>query len=216
MGERIDEVFMQQAPSMAVRNRRGVLRSCIQAAVEQAGARGERARIMSLACGPARELMDVFDQTPRARWPVATLLDIDAEALKLVGQSLAQRDASADGTLVQANLIRLALGREKLELPPQQLIYSIGLIDYFNDEFVIRLLDWVHERLAPGGEVVLGNFHPRNPVKATMDHILEWKLIHRSEDDMQRLFAASRFGGCSRMIFEDAQVNLFAVGQRAA
>ena len=79
---------------------------------------------------------------------------------------------------------------------------------------MVRLLHWVHGRLKPGGEVILGNFHPRNPNKAMMDHVLEWKLIPRTEDDMQRLFAATPFGRCSEIVFEESGVNLFAVGIR--
>ena len=118
--------------------------------------------------------------------------------------------------LRQANLVYLALGRQALDLPPQDLVYSIGLIDYFDDRFVVRFLDWIHARLRPGGRVILGNFHTGNPDKAMMDHVLDWRLIHRDEADMERLFAASRFGGCSRFRMEDAGVNLFAVAERSA
>ena len=116
----------------------------------------------------------------------------------------------------QANLVYLALGRQDLELPPQDMIYSIGLIDYFGDRFVVKLLDFIHQRLASGGRVVLGNFHPRNPTRMVMDHVLDWQLIHRDEEHMNRLFRASLFGcDCAEFIFEDAGVNLFAVGIKA-
>ena len=116
-------------------------------------------------------------------------------------------------TLLQSNLVYLALGREQLELPPQDLIYSVGLIDYFDDPFVVKLLNSIYGLLRPGGRVVLGNFHPRNPSKMLMEAVLQWKLIHRDEADMNRLFRASLFGqDCSEIFFEDAQVNLFAVG----
>jgi len=73
------------------------------------------------------------------------------------------------------------------------------------------LLDWVHDRLRPGGRVILGNFHTSNPSKALMDYVLDWRLIHRSEDDMHRLFQSSKFGrGCTNIRFEPAGVNLFA------
>ena len=212
VGELIDTVIMAQASATAVRNRRGVLATRIKAAMQRPGSGGQ---VMSLACGPARELFDAFATLPRDLWPQATLLDIDSEALQLVGKQVAAQGLEGRTRLVQANLIRLALGREKLDVPPQDLIYSIGLIDYFNDEFVVRLLHWIHDRLAPGGEVVLGNFHPGNPDKPFMDYVLEWKLIHRTEDDMQRLFTASPFGRCTDIVFEDAGVNLFAVGRKS-
>ena len=92
-------------------------------------------------------------------------------------------------------------------------MYSIGLIDYFEDRFVIALLNYAHQILGKGGRVILGNFHPSSIGKAFMDHILDWKLIHRTEDDMNRIFAASRFGEpCTRIEYEAERVNLFAEG----
>ena len=97
----------------------------------------------------------------------------------------------------------------------RSLVYSIGLIDYFNDKFVVKLLDFAFGLLRPGGRVILGNFHPRNPDKAFMDHVLEWRLIHRDESDMNRLFETSKFGRpCTNIRFEQQGVNLFAEGTR--
>lgn len=76
----------------------------------------------------------------------------------------------------------------------------------------MRLLNWIYDNLNSGGEVILGNFHVENPAKSFMDYIFEWKLIHRSESDMDRLFSQSLFGGCSEIFLEEAGVNMFAVG----
>lgn len=49
-----------------------------------------------------------------------------------------------------------------------------------------------------------------------MDHLLDWKLIHRTEDDMNRLFEASKFGRpCDEIRFEAERINLFAIGSRS-
>ena len=54
------------------------------------------------------------------------------------------------------------------------------------------------------GKVILGNFHPRNPDKALMDHVFDWRLIHRTEADMDRLFRASAFQrACTNVRFEE-------------
>jgi hypothetical protein len=44
-----------------------------------------------------------------------------------------------------------------------------------------------------------------------MDHVLDWRLIHRTEEDMHRLFQASAFRGpCSNIRYEEQGINLFA------
>ncbi len=209
LGRTMDRCFLDEPAAAAVRNRRGLLAEEIEAEL-QAKPEGP-VRITSLACGPAREIFDVYQRSADAGRLQPTLVDMDGEALAFVKERLAEQQPSAPVELVRDNLIYLALGRSSIELPPQDLVYSIGLIDYFEDGLVIKLLDWVHGLLRPGGRAIFGNFHPANTSRAMMDHMLEWRLIHRSEADMNRLFEASRFGKpCSRILWEEQRVNLFA------
>lgn len=98
-----------------------------------------------------------------------------------------------------------------MRLKDQDLVYSIGLIDYFSDKFVVALLNYIYDLLRPGDKVILGNFHPRNPDKAMMDYVLDWNLIHRSEEDMNRLYSASKFvKPCTKIRFEGERIYLFA------
>lgn len=210
IGPLIDRLFLERPAAKAVRNRRGLLAEEIRAAVARSGGAG---KVTSLACGPARELFDVFGELDDPQHLAATLIDIDLQALALVSDRRDKLGLAKRMKLHQGNLVYLATGREQLELEGQDLVYSIGLIDYFSDRFVVALLDWIHARLKPGGRVVLGNFHPRNPDRALMEHVLDWKLVHRDEDDMHRLLKSSAFGKpCEEIRYEEEGVNLFAVG----
>ncbi len=212
LGPLLDRLFLDRPAAQAVRNRRGLLAEEIRASREAAeGA----ARITSLACGPAEELFDVFAELQDKALLNATLIDVDFEALAHVSKRRDQAGLGKHMQLFPGNLVYLATGRQELDLAPQHLIYSIGLIDYFKDPFVVSLLDWIHDHLAPGGRVILGNFRRANPDKALMDTVLDWRLIHRDEDDMNRIFEQSKFGGpCSAVRYEPANVNLFAMGTK--
>jgi extracellular factor (EF) 3-hydroxypalmitic acid methyl ester biosynthesis protein len=213
LGTVLDQCFLDMPAAQAVRNRRGLLCEEIDATI--ASKNGEPARVLSMACGPAREIFDTFAKLRDPSQLAATCVDIDLQALAFVGDVRDRKKLKGHIRLENANLVYLATGRQQLDLPPQDLAYSIGLIDYFNDSFVVRLLDFVHDRLRPGGRVILGNFHPDNQTKALMDHVLDWRLIHRTEDDMNRLFEASKFGRpCDRIRFEEQRVNLFAMATR--
>jgi CRP-like cAMP-binding protein/SAM-dependent methyltransferase len=209
LGPLLDECFLNEPAAKAVRNRRGLLAEKIRQVIEQAD--GQRARVTSLACGPAQEIFDVFDSIDNPDQLKVTLIDIDLQALAFVSDKAQKLKRQRHIKAVNANLVYLAAGRQELDLPPQDLVYSIGLIDYFNDNFVIKLMGYVHGLLKPGGKLILGNFHPRNSTKALMDHILEWTLIHRTEEDMDRLFQSSPFGRpCTNVRVEEEGVNLFA------
>jgi CRP-like cAMP-binding protein/SAM-dependent methyltransferase len=209
LGPIVDRMFLETPPSKAVRNRRHLLANEIVATV-QAKTEGT-ARVMCMASGPATEVFDAFARIEDRNRLKATLLDIDLHSLAFVDEIRTRQKLHNNIALVNENLIALYLGRGKTNFEPQDLIYSIGLIDYLNDKLVQKLLQYAYDNLVPGGRVILGNFHPNNPAKEFMDYVLEWNLIHRTEEDMNRLFEASAFKRpCTKIQFEAEGVNLFA------
>jgi extracellular factor (EF) 3-hydroxypalmitic acid methyl ester biosynthesis protein len=209
IGSVLDRCFLNLPAAIAVRNRRPLLAREISAVV--AAKQDSQARIASLACGPAAEIFDVYESLEDSSRLTSTLIDIDLQALAFVAERRDRARLQRRMRLLNANLVYILTGREKIDLRDQDLIYSIGLIDYFSDDFVVKLLNFIHGALAPGGKVILGNFHPRNPDKTLMDHVFDWRLIHRTEADMDRLFRASAFQrACTNVRFEEQGINLFA------
>lgn len=210
LGAALDQCFLALPAAQAVRNRRQLLQTIIEDSLMSH--RAGPLQLMSLACGPAAELFDTYACLPDPRVLQSTLLDIDTQALAFISAKSQAAGLQNCITTLRGNLLSLADGRQQLPpLVPQNLIYSIGLIDYFDDAQVIALMNLAHRWLAPGGRLVLGNFHPSNPNRALMDHVLHWRLIHRNEADMHRLYRASRFGkAATRIVFEAQGINLFA------
>jgi hypothetical protein len=209
LGPLVDRCLLEQPAPVAVRNRRKLLREHIETAMDSLS--DGPARVMSLACGPAEELFDVYDSLSNPDTLHSYLIDMDTQALAYVAERRDHTNLTQLINLYNNNLVYLACGRERIDVPLQNLIYSVGLIDYFGDELVISLINYAFDLLVPGGKLILGNFHPRNADKAMMDHVFQWRLIHRSEEDMNRLFLNSRFRqACSDIYFEEQRINLFA------
>lgn len=214
LGPLLDQCFLDEPAAQAVRNRRGLLAEEIRAVL--ARVEGRPVEITTMACGPAREVFDVFAELDDPQRLKVHLIDFDAEALEEVARRAEAQGLSAQMELHHANLIDLSIGRQKLDLPPQDLVYSIGLIDYFVDKLVVKLMSYGQRLLRPGAEMILGNFHPRNENKPLMDYVLDWRLIHRTEDDLSRLYQESAFArSATRFRFEGTGVNLFAVCRKA-
>ena len=208
IGPLLDRCFLNTPAAKAIRNRRALMAKEIMKRVDTTPG---VTHVGSLACGSANEVFDVFRQLDDHRRLQTSLVDIDLHALAHVAERRDKAKLQNRMNLINANLVYLAMGRQKLDLKGQDLIYSIGLIDYLHDKFVVKLLNWIHARLHPGGAVILANFHPNNYCKAMMDYVLEWKLIHRTEGDMHRLFSESAFEcPCTRVLVESEGVNLFA------
>jgi len=207
LGPALDRAFLSLPASKAVQNRLGLLVDQIRKSI--ASSEGEVTKVTSLACGPARELFDCYDQID-PRTLQSTLVDMDFQALAFVADKRDRRGLKKQMHLVNENLIYLASGRRRIDLEPQDLVYSIGLIDYLVDDHVVALMNYCYDILRPGGRLILGNFHPRNPEKAMMDHLVNWRLIHRTEDDLHCLYARSKFARpCTRVLWEEQGINMF-------
>ena len=209
LGPLLDEYFLNIAVSKAVRNRRGLMVNEFVKLLDQSTE--EKVQITSLACGPAREVFDLFGRIDDPNRVTVHCLDLDFQALSAVNRRAEELKIERHIRLLQENLIFLALGRRQSSLPPQDLMYSIGLIDYFPDKLVVQLINWIFDTLKPDGKVILGNFDPCCPNRVFMDHLLEWRLIYRTPEDMRRLFATSKFADRPVDVqFEQQGINLFA------
>lgn len=210
LGPAIDQALLGLPAIQALRNRRQLLAQEIRKTLDSHET-GPAARVMSVACGPATEIFDVFAQLDDKSSLESTLIDVDFQALLHISERVHQQGLQGQVQMTVKNLVYLALGRTELETPEQDMVYSLGLIDYFNDSMAVRIIDHIHSTLRLGGRMLLGNFHPANPTKAFLDHILEWNLFHRTGEDMDRLFERSKFGRPATWVaYEDQKIYLLA------
>lgn len=211
LGGILDQCFYNLPPAIAVRNRKNLIKNEILERVKRNSADGKVTHITALASGPAEEVFEAYQIIEDRRALVTTLIDNDLMALAHAADRRDKLRLKNQIQLVNESLIYMALGRSSLKLKNQDFIYSMGLIDYFNDKHVIKLLNFSYEALSKGGSLMVGNFHTRNHAKAFLDHIIDWKLVHRDESDMDRLYRDSLFEQPStRIIFEEEQVDMFA------
>lgn len=214
----IDSLFLSMPAAQAVRNRRLMLASRLEA-VYRAIQRKRTVCVMAMAAGPASELFDAWENLGRPTDLHGYLLDGDplaVESLQQRSEVLRTTGAMTSTKLCAAarkvSLAHVALGRVRLDVPLQDVIYSLGLSDYLKDDLVVKLLNVAYDLLRPGGIVIVGNFHESNPDKACLDHVIQWRLIHRSLADMDRLVTASRFGGpCEEVLRDATGIQMLAV-----
>jgi extracellular factor (EF) 3-hydroxypalmitic acid methyl ester biosynthesis protein len=209
LGILLDRCFLNISACKAVRNRRHILANEI---IKTIKSNPGKTRIASMACGPAQEVFDCYNLLENKELLRTTLVDIDDNAVEFVENKIKDNQLGNFIKIYKHNLVFLAKGKSILEIPQQDLIYSIGLMDYFSDKAVIAFLDYFYTNLKTGGRVIVGNFHPRNDSKGLMDYLLNWRLIHRTEEQMIQIFSQSLFNHRQvSFVYEEQNINLFAI-----
>ena len=141
-----------------------------------------------------------------------TLLDQDPEALAQAHEVIARLEKKLgkrpQATTVCTSVRTMQQGQTPAGERNYDFAYSMGLFDYLTDTTATAVLAWLYNRLAPGGSLVVGNFHLKNPSRAFMEYWADWTLWYRNEGELLRL-ADTLQGAKSRIEFEESGCQIF-------
>lgn len=210
----LDE-WAQQLPSIySVQNRRQYIRDHIKNLSYLSN--NSPLPVMSIACGPASEILESITQDHCIL--KATCVDLDRDALAYVEKTAEQLGICSQVTCLAENVFRLSDSFKSFHKNTQKLIYSIGLIDYFDEEITIELLNQLYELLMPSGIIILGNISDQCPERYFSDYLLDWKIIYRSKQQMKEIFENSYFSNAPIEVTtyndEDIEIQLYALSKK--
>ncbi|MFL5318894.1 MAG: class I SAM-dependent methyltransferase [Myxococcaceae bacterium] len=178
----------------AVRNRRRFIPRCVRASLARFPDPTQKLKVLSVACGPAWELQDMFHDSSDFQRLQCTLLDQDPHALDIAREGIRRIEAARDielGVRFISESVRTMLRERNMKdrFGSQHFIYSMGLFDYLTPPVARALARKIFDLLEPGGTMVIGNFHLDNPTRYYMEYWMDWVLYYRTADDMKDLVA---------------------------
>ena len=191
-----DYFFHAQAACNAVRNRKDYFKQLIKS-------KANDIEILNLGSGPCRDIMEYMEENPNSEIKV-DCIEIDERAIEY-GRKIIKNDTITQKNInfINKNVFRFLTDKE------YDLIWSAGLFDYFTDKVFIRILQRFLNNIKTGGELVIGNFHPKNPSKPYME-FGSWFLNHRTEEELISLANACGIDNSYIEIKKESEgVNLF-------
>ncbi len=193
-----DRYFHYLPATSAVRNRKEFFKNQI---LEKLSDHTEALQLLNVACGPARDLLEVYQHIEPERL-LTTCVDLDDRAIAHAQKLCCKYEAQIQ--FIHKNIMRFNTTDR------YDVIWSAGLFDYFDDKAFVMILKRFLSWLKPGGEIILGNFSENNPSRAYMEIFGEWFLIHRSSEQLIEL--AMEAGAIKSNItvdYEPLGINLF-------
>lgn len=209
--------FVQQAPAEAHRHRiEYLVRQLIRVATRAASEK-RRARILSVACGPAQEVQRFVADHEISSNVDVSLLDFNEETLKNTG-ALMTGIAKRHHRNTQFHYIKKSVhriikesGRTATEFTDAHydFVYCAGLFDYLSNQVCQHLMNAMYEWLAPGGLLVSTNVDSSNPRRLTMDYIMAWHLIYRNGAELAALKPEAAAAENCKVIADLTGVNVY-------
>jgi hypothetical protein len=162
--------------------------------------------IANLGCGSAFEVADYLkiDHLPR---PVSfTLIDQDHDALTYAYEhaykQVVRHQGRARVQCLNASFAQLLrAGTLFQSMPPQDILYSLGLYDYLSARRAKALTHDLYEQVAPGGYLIIANVKTgRETCQWPLEMVTDWSLVYRTEEDM---WAMTEGLDCERVSLEE-------------
>ena len=175
-----------------VRGRKELMRAALERELGRGDDVKRAMRVTNLGAGPAREIRDLLSADLLRRPVDVRLVDQDSGALqKALDDSMEHCRRHGDRAkitgLCSSFLDILKKGPLYDEIQQQDVIYSLGLIDYFKDASVRALVKGMYDKLRPGGLLALCNMKAGpHSLYLPLDLVCDWELIYRTEDQMRQ------------------------------
>jgi SAM-dependent methyltransferase len=192
LGGAFDRFFQNLAAPQAVRARTELIAAWMAQQCLRRFDQGKECRLVSVGSGPALDVYGALAMIAHRDRCSAVLLDLDPESLDYAQRRLEPLMPSGSVVVLRENLFRLPQRPDRAELlgNPDFLVCS-GLFDYLDAGPAEAMLGLFWRRLAPGGQLVVGNFAPHNPTRAYMEWIGNWYLLYRTPDQVRQLALAA-------------------------
>jgi extracellular factor (EF) 3-hydroxypalmitic acid methyl ester biosynthesis protein len=173
-------------------------------------------RILSVAAGPAQELLELLEELDEVTVPLEIVLfDQDKGSLAYAFRRLRPKADKHRKKRVQIlylhDSIKRLLRDAKLfaQFGEFDAIYSSGLFDYLSASTATILTRNLFARLAPGGKLLVGNMVPENPGRWIMEQHLDWHLTYRSRAEQLEIARRAAPNAHVQILEEETGVNPF-------
>jgi len=150
LGYYLDLYALNTTLASGVRNRLQILTDILR---EEIGCR-TCPRVLNIGCGSSRELFDLIPEIVRSHARI-TCLDSDEDALFFSQNRLSYSEAVSQISFRKYNALRLFDAETALnDVGKQDIIYSAGLFDYLDSDFLTKVLSTLYGLLNEGGKLI--------------------------------------------------------------
>lgn len=152
--------------------------------------------ILSIAGGSGRAITKALAKVPPsvAEKVHTMIVDRDERAIASSARVAAEHQLPRSPLVVIADVLRMVVMVERGEELPQfpsgyrpHFVEVVGLLDYFGDRTIVRLLKWIRKIMHPGGQMLISNIDNRDiPGEDRFrEDIVGWdKMFLRSADHL--------------------------------
>jgi enamine deaminase RidA (YjgF/YER057c/UK114 family) len=204
IGLYFDTYFLKSPYAVAVRTRKDRLREFLQRFINETNL--TKVNILDIACGSCREIAELLPSLKTKVNVSFFCLDWDEEALSFSRDKLTPlAPKNIEFKFIKEDIMNIIKDESVAQsLGKQNLIYSIGLIDYLPDSILKKLIHALYQLLLKDGKLILTHKNrEKNFPPIPLDWFCDWKFVSRDKEEVYKLFYDCGISGFSLFLEVD-------------
>jgi SAM-dependent methyltransferase len=206
IGKFIDKALLDLKACQATRRRKDEIKSFLWNEIQNNNLQNKKTKILDLASGGARYLRELREEH-NSGVVESVCVDKDLKCVHfgraLAGHEKVQNIRFLRGDLFKLNFLK-KLGMKKIWRP--NVIVASGLLIYFNDEIVKKIIQEIYSELPPGGVFIFQSYENLDTKKLMRKTMAtskgeNWTLYYREPVFWRKLL--SGIGFCDVFITQD-------------
>ena len=212
----VNTLILESDVCQAHRNRIEIMTQMLDQEGKRTRKLNRRFKVLNIACGPSRDVVNFIYTSNEANRCDITLLDFSQEALEF-SEAETKKAKKARGSEIGITIVNKSIdsmlrestkkaGTSDFITERYDVVYCAGLFDYLTDSVCNRLISLYYEWLLPDGLLMVTNVHSSNPQRYMMEYLLEWNIFARDEKKFTEL---NTVPVPSEVFLDGTGVNLF-------
>lgn len=143
--------------------------------------------ILNIGCGSSREIRElILEKKLNIDNVVFTCLDQDIEALNFSKKSIGKINPNLNITFLKQDILSISLNRVRKQINEQDVIYSIGVADYFLKTTLENFIMFSYNLLKPKGKLIIPLCSSHNSkLYIPLRWFCEWNFYSHNADKIK-------------------------------
>jgi len=192
IGVYFDAVFLKSPYAVGLRIRKKYIQAMLKDIITES--KESHLKIMSIGCGPSREIRELFPELHRKIHVTFSCVDADEEALGFSKDTLLiDAPKNTAFSFVREDVTNIIKGKSLLESEEKQdVIYSMGMMDYLPDRAFKKLITTLCELLNEGGKLIITHKNKEKTIPPIgPDWFCGWTTVGRDKEQVVELIRDS-------------------------
>lgn len=213
IGAYFDHYVFYHSLVVSVISRKERMKKILKNILDQESKSSSLIKILNIGCGGARDVKELFSENTFSGNIAFTLMDQDEEGLSYAESRLGVFKKNVKFNFIRKNALEMiGFSKHSANEDYYNVIYTLGIVDYFLDNTFVRFIKHSYSMLKPDGKLIVAVCSNRNMKCYTaLKWLCEWNFHYRGTNSVRKLINEAIGGDVNVKISWEGKKQVFFI-----